>query len=83
MSCTYMYMKKMNVEFWMIGWHDLHIQDQSAWALGNIAGDSGECRSLLQAQGVVAPLVNLLQVRLRITLHPNFILKVINSIFHF
>ncbi|KAJ8312136.1 hypothetical protein KUTeg_009509, partial [Tegillarca granosa] len=37
------------------------LQDQSAWALGNIAGDSLECRKLIQAQGVVVPLVGLLQ----------------------
>ncbi|XP_033747908.1 importin subunit alpha-9-like [Pecten maximus] len=37
------------------------IQDQSAWALGNLAGDSKESRTLIQAQGVVLPLVQLLQ----------------------
>ncbi|XP_060084483.1 importin subunit alpha-8-like [Ylistrum balloti] len=37
------------------------IQDQSAWALGNLAGDSKESRSLIHAQGVVFPLVQLLQ----------------------
>ncbi|XP_052798638.1 importin subunit alpha-8-like [Mya arenaria] len=37
------------------------LQDQCAWALGNIAGDSAECRNLLHAQGIVAPIVNLLK----------------------
>nr|XP_022341798.1 importin subunit alpha-2-like [Crassostrea virginica] len=37
------------------------LQDQSAWTLGNLAGDSAECRKLLQAQGIIAPLVQLLQ----------------------
>ncbi|XP_069135629.1 importin subunit alpha-8-like [Argopecten irradians] len=37
------------------------IQDQSAWALGNLAGDSKESRTLIHAQGVVLPLVQLLQ----------------------
>ncbi|KAL3858206.1 hypothetical protein ACJMK2_012808 [Sinanodonta woodiana] len=37
------------------------LQDQCAWAIGNLAGDGKECRSFLHAQGVVAPLVKLLQ----------------------
>ncbi|XP_048775162.2 uncharacterized protein LOC125679741 [Ostrea edulis] len=37
------------------------LQDQSAWTLGNLAGDSTECRQILQAQGVIPPLVQLLQ----------------------
>lgn len=37
------------------------LQNECAWALGNIAGDSAECRDLLRAQGVVLPLVQLLQ----------------------
>ncbi|OWF40977.1 importin subunit alpha-8-like isoform X2 [Mizuhopecten yessoensis] len=37
------------------------IQDQSAWALGNLAGDSKESCTMIQAQGVVLPLVQLLQ----------------------
>ncbi|XP_061163174.1 uncharacterized protein LOC133172329 isoform X1 [Saccostrea echinata] len=37
------------------------LQDQSAWALGNLAGDSAECREILQKQGVIPPLVQLLQ----------------------
>lgn len=37
------------------------LQDQSAWTLGNLAGDSAECRQMLQAQGITPPLVQLLQ----------------------
>ncbi|XP_064612301.1 uncharacterized protein LOC135476260 [Liolophura sinensis] len=37
------------------------LQGQSAWALGNLAGDSLECREILQAQGVIQPLVRLLK----------------------
>ncbi|XP_045171293.2 uncharacterized protein LOC123533630 [Mercenaria mercenaria] len=37
------------------------LQDQCAWALGNLAGDSPDCRNLLHDQGIVAPLVKLLQ----------------------
>lgn len=37
------------------------LQDQSAWALGNLAGDGPECRNMVRAQGVVAPLIKLSQ----------------------
>ncbi|XP_029643358.1 importin subunit alpha-9-like [Octopus sinensis] len=37
------------------------LQDQSAWAVGNLAGDSKECQDLLHTQGAVSPLINLLQ----------------------
>jgi hypothetical protein len=39
------------------------MQDQCAWALGNVAGDSAECRDTLKKQGVVEPLISLLKVR--------------------
>ena len=38
------------------------IQDQSAWALANMAADSEKMRELLKAQGVVEPLVDLIEV---------------------
>eukprot|EP00040_Diaphanoeca_grandis_P026442 m.148157 g.148157 ORF g.148157 m.148157 type:complete len:498 (+) comp30575_c4_seq2:297-1790(+) len=38
-----------------------YLQEQSAWALGNMAGDGVVCRDLLVAHGVVVPLVRLLQ----------------------
>ncbi|KAK7487913.1 hypothetical protein BaRGS_00020814 [Batillaria attramentaria] len=37
------------------------LQDQCAWALGNIAGDSIECRRILFSQGCMPPLIKLLQ----------------------
>lgn len=37
------------------------LQDQSAWAIGNLAGDSKECQDLLHTQGAVSSLINLLQ----------------------
>lgn len=37
------------------------LQDQSSWAIGNLAGDSQECRNLIRSQGVVAPLIKLMQ----------------------
>ena len=41
---------------------NVQLQDQCAWALGNFSGDSQECRDILRAQGIVAPMVNLLKV---------------------
>lgn len=41
---------------------NIALQDQCAWALGNMSGDSQECREILQAQGIVVPMVNLLKV---------------------
>lgn len=40
------------------------LQDQCAWALGNIAGDSVECRKILHSQGCLPPLVKLLEVQI-------------------
>ncbi|XP_064650858.1 importin subunit alpha-7-like [Lineus longissimus] len=37
------------------------MQDQCAWALGNVAGDSAECRETLKKQGIVEPLISLLK----------------------
>lgn len=37
-----------------------HIAQQSAWALGNLAGESQEIRAQLQANGAVRPLLQLL-----------------------
>ncbi|CAH1801140.1 unnamed protein product [Owenia fusiformis] len=37
------------------------LQDQCAWALGNIAGDGPKCRDLVIQQGALPPLVQLLQ----------------------
>jgi len=33
------------------------VQEQSVWALGNIAGDSPECRDYVIGQGILAPLL--------------------------
>lgn len=41
---------------------NVQLQDQCAWALGNFSGDSQECRDILRAQGIIAPMVNLLKV---------------------
>lgn len=40
---------------------NVQLQDQCAWALGNFSGDSQECRDILRAQGIIAPMVNLLK----------------------
>mmetsp|Transcript_35365 Transcript_35365/g.59088 ORF Transcript_35365/g.59088 Transcript_35365/m.59088 type:complete len:480 (-) Transcript_35365:1251-2690(-) len=44
-----------------LGGNDVVLQEQCAWALGNIAGDSEELRDTIQANGVVRPLTQLLR----------------------
>lgn len=39
------------------------LQDQSAWALGNMAAESAEVREMLKMQGVIDPLINLVEVK--------------------
>lgn len=36
------------------------LQDQCAWAVGNLAGGSASCRQMLRVQGALSPLVDLL-----------------------
>jgi len=38
------------------------LQDQSAWALGNMAAEDTQIREILKAQGIITPLVNLVEV---------------------
>jgi len=38
---------------------DPNLQDQACWAIGNLAGDSDEYRTILTANGVMKPLVDL------------------------
>lgn len=38
------------------------LQDQSAWALGNMAAESAEVREMLKMQGIIEPLVQLVEV---------------------
>lgn len=33
------------------------VQEQAVWALGNIAGDSPECRDLVLSTGILPPLL--------------------------
>lgn len=37
------------------------LQEQALWALGNIAGDSGDFREMLHANGALLPILRLLQ----------------------
>ena len=50
------------------------LQDQCAWALGNIAGDSVECRKILHSQGCLPPLVKLLEVQICLVCVPFMLL---------
>ena len=43
------------------------LQDQAAWALGNIAIESHEYRDLLRRNGVLIPLTNLLDYKVKYT----------------
>ncbi|CAG8715536.1 2988_t:CDS:10, partial [Dentiscutata erythropus] len=36
------------------------LQDQAAWAIGNLAAEGPECRDILRANGVLVPLIELL-----------------------
>ena len=47
------------------------IQEQAIWALGNIAGDSALCRNYVLAQGVVAPLLAILNQGHRLSMTRN------------
>lgn len=37
------------------------VQEQAVWALGNIAGDSSECRDYVLESGVMEPLLKLVE----------------------
>lgn len=40
---------------------DKGVQEQAVWALGNIVGDGAECRDIVIREGVIHPLVSLIQ----------------------
>lgn len=39
------------------------MQDQCAWAIGNMAAGNADCRDVLRAKGAIEPLICLLKVR--------------------
>uniref|UniRef100_A0A182T689 IBB domain-containing protein n=1 Tax=Anopheles maculatus TaxID=74869 RepID=A0A182T689_9DIPT len=47
------------------------VQEQAIWALGNIAGDSPECRDCVLDHDVLEPLLNVLSTSRRLTLTRN------------
>merc|ERR1712002_87002 len=47
------------------------VQEQAIWALGNIAGDSPECRDYVLDQGILSPLLTLLTKSTRLTMTRN------------
>ncbi|XP_061430788.1 importin subunit alpha-6 isoform X1 [Lethenteron reissneri] len=47
------------------------VQEQAVWALGNIAGDSPECRDYVLECGILAPLLQLLTKSNRLTMTRN------------
>ena len=44
------------------------VQEQAIWALGNIAGDSPECRDYVLDQGILSPLLTLLTKSTRLSM---------------
>ncbi|KAF4533396.1 hypothetical protein B566_EDAN003689 [Ephemera danica] len=47
------------------------VQEQAVWALGNIAGDSPECRDHVLQQGILVPLLQLLGKVIRVSMTRN------------
>ncbi|GFU52643.1 importin subunit alpha-7 [Nephila pilipes] len=47
------------------------VQEQAVWALGNIAGDSPECRDYVLQQGILLPLLQLLSKATRMSMTRN------------
>jgi len=47
------------------------VQEQAIWALGNIAGDSPECRDYVISEGIVAPLLQVLNETTRVSMKRN------------
>ncbi|EZA53397.1 hypothetical protein DMN91_004947 [Ooceraea biroi] len=47
------------------------VQEQAVWALGNIAGDSPECRDHVLANGILTPLLQLLSKEPRLSMTRN------------
>ena len=47
------------------------VQEQAIWALGNIAGDSPECRDYVLEQGILNPLLQLLTKSTRLSMTRN------------
>lgn len=47
------------------------VQEQAVWALGNIAGDSPECRDYVLNQGILIPLLQLLSKSTRMSMTRN------------
>jgi len=47
------------------------VQEQAVWALGNIAGDSPQCRDYVLSQKILQPLINLLTKSNRLTMTRN------------
>jgi len=47
------------------------VREQAVWALGNIAGDSPNCRNAVLAGGAMAPLLQLLQQNSKLSMLRN------------
>lgn len=47
------------------------LEEQAAWAIANMAGDSVECRDVLRAQGALLPMIQLLGSKVGSSLLPS------------
>ncbi len=47
------------------------VKEQAVWALGNIAGDSPECRDFVLSRGALGPLLNILGQAQKLTMIRN------------
>lgn len=47
------------------------VREQAVWALGNIAGDSPQCRDYVLQQGALRPLLNLLSENHKLSMMRN------------
>jgi importin subunit alpha-1 len=55
----------------LLGSSVLDVREQAVWALGNIAGDSPQCRDYVLQQGALRPLLSLLSENHKISMMRN------------
>eukprot|EP01134_Creolimax_fragrantissima_P003859 CFRG3859T1 len=51
--------------------HDLQTVEQAVWGIGNVAGNSAECRDLVLRSGCLKPILQILQTTRRVSLLRN------------
>lgn len=56
---------------------DRGVQEQAVWALGNIVGDGAECRDIVIREGVIHPLVSLIQPNMPVSENTEIYLQIL------